>query len=168
MVAVVLGFVLGPDRAHRLHALVHDRPARRWVDAVVGDLLGDPADTDAEQHASVREDVEAGNCLGRGDRLAFGGEADAGSQPQRLRRGGGARNGDKGVVVVGEVRLHSTLRLLHQRARLRRRWDVGVVGEEQRFEAALLDGPGQLVGSDREVRGEDGDPKLHAVTATSS
>jgi hypothetical protein len=32
---------------------------------LVGDLLGDPADADAEQHASVGEDVEAGKCLGR-------------------------------------------------------------------------------------------------------
>src|SRR3954452_19173052 len=41
--AVELRLLLGPDRAHRLHALVHDRPAGRSVDVVVGDLLGDPA-----------------------------------------------------------------------------------------------------------------------------
>jgi hypothetical protein len=77
----------------------------------------------------VREDVEAGERLGRRDRLALGHEAHAGSQPQRLRGGGGVRQGDEGVVVVGEVRQHSTLGLLHQLARLRRRRDVGVVGE---------------------------------------
>src|SRR5512132_4302326 len=97
-----------------------------------------------EQHASVGEDVEAGDSLGCRDRVACGDEADAGSQPQGLRRGGGVRQGGEGVVVVGEARLHSTLRVLHQLARLRRRRDVGVVGEEQRLEAALLDRASQL------------------------
>src|SRR3954453_13841339 len=61
--AVELGLVLGPDRADRLYALIHDRPACRRVDAVVGDLFGDPAHADTEQHAPVREGVEAGERL---------------------------------------------------------------------------------------------------------
>src|SRR6478672_3868658 len=96
--AVVLGLVVGPDLAHRLHALVHDRPAGRWVDAVVGNLLWDPAGADAEQHASVREEVEAGDRLRRRDRLPLGHQAHAGPEPQRLRRGGGVGHGDERVV----------------------------------------------------------------------
>src|SRR4051794_16503749 len=96
--AVELGLVLRPDLAHRLHALIHDGPARRWLDAVVCDLFGDPSDADAEQHASIGEDVEARDGLRRRDRLALGHQTDAGSETERIRRGGGVGQGDERVV----------------------------------------------------------------------
>ena len=104
-------------------------------------LLAVPAAADAELEAPAGEEVERGDLLGGGDRVALDDQADAGADPQ-LRRG--LRDGGQRHERV--VRVPVLLRQLAA-ARVRRvagDRDVRVLGEEQRLEAGVLGGSAEL------------------------
>ena len=84
MLAVEAGLVLRPQRLHGEHVLAATLARRvSVVDAVVVHLVLVPAEADAERETAAGEEVEGGDGLGRDDRIALGGEQDAGADPER-------------------------------------------------------------------------------------
>src|SRR5438094_4462336 len=152
--------VLGPDVLHGEHALAQHAPALLEVGAVVLHLLGVPPAADAEEDAPAREEVEARDLLGGGDRVALDEETDPRADLERGGHGGRRRQRDEQVVRVPV--------LLRQRRPARPRApprdrDVGVLREPERFEAAGLDRARQVVDAHRIVGGEHDDAQVHAL-----
>jgi hypothetical protein len=119
-----------------------------------------PPGPDPEEEAPAREQVEARHLLGGGDGVALDDQADAGAHLQALGRGGGRHQRHEGIEGVG-VLLGERFAARERGATARR--DVGVLGHEQRLEAALLGGAGELVGADRVVGGEHADTQMHGT-----
>src|SRR5438094_3572434 len=120
--------VLGPDALHGEHALAQHAPALLEVGAVVLHLLGVPPAADAEEDAPAREEVEARDLLGGGDRVALDEETDSRADLERGGHGGRRRQRDEQVVRVPV--------LLRQRRPARPRApprdrDVGVLREPE-------------------------------------
>ena len=78
--AVERGLVVRPDLLHGQDALAHEREAPLRVGAVVAHLLAVPAAADAELEAPAGQEVERGDLLGGGDRVALDDQADAGAR----------------------------------------------------------------------------------------
>jgi hypothetical protein len=103
---------------------------------VVFHFLDVPAAADAEHETAARQLVEAGDAFRGDDRIALGNEADAGAEDQLPGHCRGEGQRDKRVVRMGIT--------LRQLAAARKRAlaacrDVGVLGHEQRFEAAIFE-----------------------------
>ena len=104
--------------------------------------------------------VEGGDGLGRDDRLALGGQGDAGAERDAsvvtaaaaARATSGSR---RALVLLGQ------LGVAGRRRRAPADRDVGVLGEVERVEAPVLGLPGQLDDVHRLVGGEHGDPVAH-------
>ena len=123
-------------------------------------LLPVPARSHTEHEAPAAHPVERGDLLRGHDRVALVHQADARGELQLARdgRGGGQRH----ERVVGVAVLHRELAAGRVR-RLAARGDVGVLGNEERLEAVLLDQTRQLIRLGRVVGGECEDADLHAV-----
>ena len=88
-----------------------------------------PADAGAEDDAVLGQELERGQLLGQDDRVAQGHDQDRGAQPHALGHAGGhgqrqerLEEGDR-VEALGREQ---------------------VVGDEERVEAEVLDGPREL------------------------
>src|SRR5205814_2813005 len=98
--AVERSGVLGPDLPHREHPLAQQAEARLEGRAVVFHLLGVPAAADAEEEAPAREEVEARDLLGQGDRIVLDDQADARADLERAGYRGRGGERDEGVERV--------------------------------------------------------------------
>src|SRR5207253_7131762 len=153
-------FVLGPDALHGEHALAQHAPALLEVGAVVLHLLGVPPAADAEEDAPAREEVEARDLLGGGDRVALDEQADPRADLEGGGHGGRRRQGHERVVRVPV--------LLRQR-RTAGPWApprgraAGVLRAAERLEAAALDRARQVVDPHRVVGGEHDDAEVHGL-----
>jgi hypothetical protein len=107
-----------------------------------------PTTANAEEHAPARQVIEARDFLGQRDRITLDDEADAGAEPQL--RGHRRRHGERDERIVTVPVLLGQRTAAGPRA-LAAGGDVRVLGNPQRFEAAGLDGAGELVGTDRVV-----------------
>ncbi len=117
-----------------------------------------PAAADAEQEPAAGDEVDAGHLLGQSDGVALDHQTYPRPDAQAFRGGGCWAQGDEGVQGLGVVpRQLSPAGPRGAPAG----GDVGVLREEERFEAALLHGPGQFRGSDGVVGGGHGDAELH-------
>jgi hypothetical protein len=129
-------------------------------------LVDVPPEADAEVDPAAAEQVERGHRLGGHHRVPLGGEQDAGAHPQPLRGGGDRGEGHQRVeaapVLLGE------LRVAGGRRRPPAGGDVGVLGQPERLEAALLGGDRQLDHIDRRVGREHGDAEAHWRAPVSS
>ena len=162
---MVAGLVGGPDLLDRLDPLAHDREPPRRVGAVVAHLLEVPAGADAEQHPPAGEPVDARHLLRGHDRVALDHQADPGAEPDPLGRRAAAIRATNGSWVRAVL----ARQLAADRVRgLAAGRDVGVVGEEQRLEGALLDHPRQGRRVDALVGGEVADRELHAPEPTAA
>ena len=157
---VKLRLVLRPDLLHGQHSLAHHAEARREGSPVMLDLLDVPAGAHAEEEAPVGEEVEAGHLLRGDDRDRAGspgrsrcrGEAATSRPPPppARRRGPACASTPSGGTAAGPGRAAA-------------RRDVGVLGHEERLEAALLEGARQVVDADRVLGREDEGADLHAL-----
>jgi hypothetical protein len=66
-----------------------------------GELLGRPADADAESKAAGRQHVQGRGLLGGQDRVVLGEEQDAGRQADGGGRGGDEAEAEQRVQPVG-------------------------------------------------------------------
>src|SRR5205823_590803 len=126
--------------------------------AVVLHLLGVPAAAQPQLEASVREQVEARDGLGRRDRVALDDQTDAGADPELLRRG--RRGGQRDERVQGVLVLLRQLLTAGERA-APAGGNVRVLGHPQRLVVARLGLARQLVDADRVLGGEDAESDLH-------
>jgi hypothetical protein len=124
--AVELGLVGRPDRLHRQELLLHQRPPRPRIDAMVPELLDQPAGADAEQKAAGRDVVDRRDLLRERDRVVLGDDADARAQAQAARAGG--RGAERGELIEQPGVLAGAV-ALQQVAPAHR--DVGVRREKQ-------------------------------------
>ncbi len=154
----VAGLVLGPDRLHRFDALAQEAHPGPGVSPVVAHLLAVPARADPELEPPAGQMVDRRDLLGSDDRIALDHQADAAADPQR--RGRLRRGGQRDEQVVGVAVLARQLAAARVRA-LAAGGDVGVLGEEQRLVAVLLDQAGDRPGGDRVGRGEVSDSEFH-------
>jgi hypothetical protein len=128
---------------------------------VVLHLLTVPAGADAELQPSPGEVVDAGDLLGRGDRVALVHQTDPAAHPQCRRRRGRRRERDEQVVGVGVLAGKLAAARIGSASVGR---DMGVLREEQRLVTALFDQPRERPGSDGRGRGENGDTDVHGRT----
>src|SRR5207244_9763103 len=157
--AVVLRLVLRPDLLHREDPLAEEPEARLEGGPVFLHLFSVPPSPDAEQEASVGEQVEARDRLRQRDRIVLDDETDPGPELQVLRRGRRGGEPDEWVERVG-ILLGQWAAARERRAPARR--NVRVLGHEQGLEPALLDGARQLVDTDSIVRRADDDTVVSA------
>jgi hypothetical protein len=155
---VVGRLVVGPDRLHRLDPLAHHPESLRRDGAVIRHLLDVPARADAEQEPTARDLIDRRDLLSGDDRVALDDEADAGSDPQPLCRGRGRGGRDERVERVPVLGRQLAAGGIRRRAARR---DVGVLGEEQRLETALLRHPGELVRRLYVLGGKDRESEFH-------
>jgi hypothetical protein len=155
---VVAGLLVRPDLLAGLDALAQDPEPLRGVGAVVSHLLEVPARPDAEQQASAGEPVERGDGLRGGDRVPLDQQADRVADPDAL---GGVGHGGQGDERVVDPRVLARQLAARGVGRLAARGDVGVLGDEDGLEAALLGHPGERRRLDRLVGGEVGDAEVH-------
>ena len=135
-----LRLVFGPDLYHRPDALVHQLAAGAGIGAVVLHLLAVPAHTDAEDYSSSGYEIQGRDFLGRDDRVSLDYQGYPGAEQQAFGCCGSGGEGDEGVQSpVVPSRQFSTARP----GGLTAEGYVGVLGDEQRVEAALLDRSGQ-------------------------
>ena len=97
-----------------LHRLAHQRDvlagplgAARERDAERGELLGQPADADAEDEAAAGQPVEAGDLLREDERVVLRDQADAGAETDLLVTAAAALRATKGSsqsVVAGSAK----------------------------------------------------------------
>src|SRR5262249_43598631 len=160
---VEAGLVLGPDRPEREHALLQQLPPGAKGGPVVLHLLGVPARTDPEEHATGRGLVEGWHLLRRDDRIALDQQADA--RGHLDARGHRRRGGERHEEVVGVGVLLRQHRAARPRAAARGR-NVGVLGKPHRLETARFGLARQHVGTDRVVGREHLDAEEHGVPAT--
>ena len=85
--AVEAGDVAGPHPPHRTDVLVRARATPRERNAQRGELLGRPADADAEREPARRQDIQGCRLLGHDERVVLGQQQDAGRQPDALSVG---------------------------------------------------------------------------------
>ena len=158
VLAVVFGLLGGPDLLQRGQLLVDPRASGGGVGAVVAHLLAVPADADAEGEPPVGHHVEAGDLLRGVDDVALRQERDPGAehQPRRHRGDRGQRDErvQRPVVAPRQLAAFGPRRLPADR-------DVGVLGDEERVEPALLQGAPEHVGPDAVVGDERGDSEPH-------
>src|SRR5256885_12146893 len=159
-VRVDAGGVVGRDLLDGKHPLARGAEPRLEGRAVVSHLLGVPAAAEAEEEAPAREDVEARDLLGQGDRIVLDAQADARADLERAGRRGRGGERDEGVE---RVRVLARELGPAGKGRAPARRNVGVLGDEQRLEAALLGGARQLVDADRVIRREDADAVVHLL-----
>ena len=69
-----------PQGTHRVDVLIGDRAALGVVRPDGAELRLQVADADAQQEPPAGQDVDAGDLLGQGDRIALGQQEDAGAQ----------------------------------------------------------------------------------------
>ncbi|MFN8539392.1 MAG: hypothetical protein U0232_18175 [Thermomicrobiales bacterium] len=160
-VAVVCGFVLGPDGAHGEDVLAQAAEAGGGVDAVVVQLLAVPARADAEEEAPAGDEVEGGDLLGEGDRVVLGDEADAGAEAEG---GGGAGDGGEGDEGVEEARQPGVGMGAAGVDGGPGDGQVGVLGEEEGFEAERFDQAAEGDDVHGLVGGLDVDAEVHGLT----
>lgn len=122
-------------------------------------LLPVPADAHAEDESPAGDEVQARNLLRGGDGVALDHQGDARADEQPLcsarRRGERDERVQGAVVLAGQV---SATRIRGLPARR----DVGVLGDEQRVEAALLYRPRERGRGYTFVGDECGDSEFHA------
>lgn len=151
--ADVRGGFRGPQGAHQGHPVPDQFAAGAPLDAVVGGFLDVPAVADPEGEAAAGEVVQGGDPLREVDRVVLGDQGDAGAEGDALGHGGGLGQGDEGVegapVHLGELAAHGRGGVAADR-------DVGVLGEVEPGEPALLEGAGEADGGDGVVGQEDG------------
>ena len=131
------------------------------VDAVVFDLVGVPSEADAEHESAARQVIEARDRLRRHDRIALRDEADAGPDARRSVAAAAIVNATNGSSDRGSTRAGS---VAGRWGRPPAHRDVGVLGDVQRDEPALLRCTRQLVGTHRLVRPEHRHTKVHRST----
>src|SRR6202035_1368897 len=87
--AVKLGRLFGPYRAHREDFFLDDFPAPLELRAVIRHLLDVPARADSENHAAAGNHVERRDFLCKRDRIALDHQANASAEVELLgyRRG---------------------------------------------------------------------------------
>ncbi len=105
--SVEFGFVLRPDRNHRVQPLVGHAPAHRGIDTVVGDFLAVPAHAHAEQEPSCRDSIERRDLFGRDDRIALRDQGDAGTEHQLFGGTRGRRQRHETDPVSGSTSAES-------------------------------------------------------------
>ena len=154
----VAGLVLGPDLLHRKYAVLHQPEAALGVRAVVAHLLDVPAGPDAEEEAAAGEEVEVAIAFA----VAIGSRSTIRQMPVPTRSvsvaSAALHQRDEGVKRV--LVLAGQLAPAGSRG-FATRGDVGVLGEEQGLEAAILGVASELSGVDPLVGGEDRDAVLH-------
>ena len=135
---------------------------RCHVDAVLLDLVGVPAEADAEHEPTAALAVQRGDGLGRHDRVALGHETDAGADHQAVGHRRRHRQGDE--------RVERALVLLGQFG-VPRGWrgpaadrDVRVLGHVERAQPPVLDLAGEVDRPDRLVGQEHRHTELHVPT----
>src|SRR5262249_22757015 len=135
----------------------HDSPPVGRLDAVVPQFLEYPTRADTELHPPVRQDVERRDLLRRDQRIPLGDQRHRGTEGQP---GGGLRRSGQRHEAV-----HAVLELRGPRGDVvvlrGDRRDMGVVGVEQRLEAAVLQQRRELTGPDGVPGGEHNKPELH-------
>src|SRR5204863_799120 len=99
--AVELRRGLGPEGAQRAHALARARGAGAELDAGGLELLGQPADADAEREPPAREHVEAEREARADEGAAEREELDVGPEPDARGSGRAVREQDQGVQMRG-------------------------------------------------------------------
>ena len=151
--------VVVPQRAHREHVLAGDRAPFGHGDAVILDLVGVPAEPDAEHEPAVREVVEGRHGLRGDDRIALRDQADAGADDQPLRRG--RRHRERDERVERALVLLAQLRVAGRRRRPPARRDVRVLRDVERVQPTLLDRARELGRTHRLVGHEHGDAEMH-------
>ena len=159
--AVIGGFLLGPQRLHRQHMLAHDLEAVLVRGAVILHLVDVPATTDAEHETAARQLVEAGDRLGGHDRLVLRNQADAGADLQFLRRGGGEGKRHERVVGVG-IALGKLAAAWEGRLPAER--NMRVFGDVKGGKAAVLQRFAQLGDIDAVVGRKVENPYIHCVS----
>ena len=99
------GLILAPEGTHGTDRVVGATTPLGEGDADGVELLLEPADADAESHATAGEHVEGGQLLGQDHRVPLGHDQDAGRQVDGRGHPGQVRQpdqriGDRGVVVA--------------------------------------------------------------------
>jgi len=159
--AVVFGFFLGPQGAHGLEVLAQHRAAagRRYV--VVGELVGVPAESDAEADPATGQVIERGDRLGQRDAVVLDGQGDRGGQSYARGHSCGATQTDpwvqrahvavvgQGLVAGGRVRGLPLDR------------DVGVFGHVEGVKPMIVGQFRGRCGRDTAVAGEKYEPVVH-------
>src|SRR5438270_8133707 len=163
--AVIFGFLLGPQRLHREDTLAHQLEARVVAGAVVLHLLDIPAAADPEDEAAARQLIEAGDAFRRDDRIALGNECDAGAEHQLSGRRCGEGQRDERIMRMG-VALRQFAAARERRLAADR--DMGVLGDEQRFKAAVLQRARQLDDVDAVICRKVKNPDLHVLLSKKS
>ena len=158
--------VVGPEPLHREHVLARDGPALAHRDAVVGELVLVPAEPDAEHEAPAAQVVERRDRLRGHDRLPLGHEADPGAEGDAI--GDRGRRRERHQRVEGALVLLAQLVVAGRRRRAPGDRDVGVLGEVERREAALLRGARERDGIHRLVGREHRHPEAHGGYGTPS
>src|SRR5262249_45469627 len=123
--------------------------------------LAIPPGADAELQAPAGEVVDAGDLLGGEDRVALDDEADPTAHAKPGRRLG--RRGERDEEVVAVPVLGRQMVAAAPRALAARR-DVGVLGEEQRLVAAILEPAGEPAGREPVVGREVADAEGHRAS----
>ena len=160
---VVRRFRLGPQRAHRRHVLGQHGAPLAGRNAMIGQLVGVPAEAGADRHPAAGQVVQRGDRLGQRYRVGFGGQRHRGAEPDpRRHRGRGGQRHPRvegaQVPVVGQRRTAG--------ARVRGGppdRDVRVLRHVERVEAAILGRLGGLGGRDPAIAGEQDDAVPHAL-----
>lgn len=119
---------------------------------MVGGLLDVPAEAQPEREPAAGEMVERGDLLGQGDRVVLGDERDARAEPEPLGDGGGLAEGHERVEGAPVLGRQITARRVRGGPL---DGDVGVLGQIQPGESAVLQLPGQPGRGDRLVGEED-------------
>jgi hypothetical protein len=127
---------------------------------VVAHLLAVPARADAQEHTSAGERVERGDLLRRLEHVPLREKRHRRAEGQRGRRRRRRRQRDERIEgAVIDVRQLAAARP----RRLTADGDVRVLREQQRLEAALLQGPGEDIRADALGGHEGVDTELHAT-----
>src|SRR3984885_5553470 len=159
--AVIGRLVLGPDRPDRFDPFPDQTEAASRIGAMVAHFLEVPAAANAEEKASTGEPVQARGLLGGDDRVTLGHEEDARAKQESVGRRGGRGESHEGIEAVPVLARH--LAAVRIRCGAVSRY-VGVLGEEQRVEAPLLDLARQPPGVDGIVSREEPDSQLHSAS----
>ena len=159
-----LGLVLRPDRLHGQHPFPQQGEAGGEVGAVVGHLLAVPAAADAEQEAAAGEEVDGGDLLGGDDGVPLDDEADA--RPEQEPFGAGGQRPEDHEGIGGAAELVGDA-VAAGGDGLGEGGDVGVLGDEQRLEAAVLQRPAEGPDVDAVPGGEGADAEPHEAPLAS-
>ena len=156
--ALVTGFILGPDRLHGLDPFPRHLPAPRPRDTMIFQLLLVPAPADTKINPPARDMIQAGDLLGGNNRVPFGDQADTGAQADVFGHRRRRRQAQEHIHVVGIIRRQVTTKGEAGAAAGR---NMGVIGHEQGVQAAFFHRHSQVRRLHGIVRWEHADAEIH-------